>query len=276
MSDVAELAKSLAAWNADTGVPAPRLHADQISTEPGADLVKQVNDYNARASGSIDGMIRHFIDLFRAASPQERTEARKIIRQNGRRPIWQALEQWTPEEQDYAEQLRLRLACLAITYGMTDYRDDILEMNRLAKQVTEHGLDWSTFQAEYSKLAADYTPGLIDVPAMPEISEEDAAKQIQELSTKFAEHPDSAELLYQRGLVYMKSHDFDRAVQDLSAALRVDHNNAEYLYQRGTAYAGKGDVKNAFNDYVEVVSHHPNHPRADEMRSKIKEWRSLR
>lgn len=276
MSEVIELAKTLAAWTVDPGVVEPRVPYEQRNTIPLEEITRQLSDYNAQAYGTINGTIRRFIELFTSVSPQERTEARKIIRENGRRPIWQALEQWSPDEHDYAKRIRLRLACLAITWGMTDYRDDLLGMNSLAKQVGERGLDWTAFHAEYEKLAADFTPNLIGVSASPEISEGQAANEIATLTAAIAEHPDSADVYYQRALTYMKSHDFQRAIDDFSAALRIDNYNAEYRYQRGTAYAAAGNVKAAFNDYVDVVSKAPGHAHADEIRDRIKEWRSLR
>src|SRR5262245_21726519 len=82
----------------------------------------------------INGEIGLFISLFRNASSEERTSARRILREGGPKPIWVLLGVWQPTETDPAERLPLLLTRYAINHGVEDYRDEALALNNLSQE----------------------------------------------------------------------------------------------------------------------------------------------
>jgi hypothetical protein len=153
MPDLIELAKSLSAWTPkQAGKP---VSYDQLYAMVLKDF-KPANT-NIPAFSRINGEIRQFITLFRAASPEERTAARRILREGGPKPIWVLLRGWQPADTDPAERLRLILTRYAITHRMDDYRDEAVALNALSQEAIRQGLEWKTFQSEYTGMCADDT-----------------------------------------------------------------------------------------------------------------------
>jgi hypothetical protein len=150
MSDLTELAKSLAAW-------APKSAGQPVSYDQFSRMVYSSFQPNTNIPtfSRTNGQIRQLIDLFRQASAGERAAVRRIIREGGPKPIWVLLGGWQPAETDPAERLRLLVTKYAIHRGLDDYRDEALALNALYEEATRQGLDWKTFEAEYKAMSVD-------------------------------------------------------------------------------------------------------------------------
>lgn len=244
-----ELAKVLGEWRPEAGKP----------PHPTEEVNEQIAQY---------------VELFRNASPKERTEARKLFREKGAIPNWTAFEFWMPKTKEVTESIRLRMAAIAAAFGST-YRDGSRRFEEFEAELNKLGHDWGQYQTEYTLLAADFVAIPNDLPEIPSISAEDFAREIEKLNAAIANQSDSADLYYQRGVLRMRNREFDKAIFDLSKAIKLDRKNTDYPYQRAIAFASIGFVGHARGDFMTIIMSNPNHPQADYLRDKNNAWRYL-
>src|SRR5262245_26559036 len=67
-------------------------------------------------------------------------------------------------------------------------------------------------------------------------STKNSAEQLSEL---IKQHPDDADLYYNRASLYMKKGDGSAALNDMQNAVRMDSSNAEYFLLLGDIYFSK-------------------------------------
>lgn len=82
------------------------------------------------------------------------------------------------------------------------------------------------------------------------------------LDAKIFKHPKDADLLYQRGQVYMELHRVNEAIADLSRAVSLDSKKIEYHLLLADAYFANGDVEHAYTSLRNALDLDPDNDEA--------------
>jgi tetratricopeptide (TPR) repeat protein len=82
--------------------------------------------------------------------------------------------------------------------------------------------------------------------------------------------PQSAELLFYRGLAKQTAGDNQGAINDYTQAISINPNFAEAYFNRGYAKAFLRDLEGAINDFTQAIGIYPNDPGAYNNRGNVK------
>ena len=240
-------------------------------------------------------VIRQFLRAFLTAPPADRAQARRLLRERAPGTFWYLWQYNAPiADQDhpqtlaeyradaisykqrfYLDWLRLTLLQHAIGYGMIDYRDDILAAKAFADEAFAKGVNYPALAAEIAALNAADT-GLPEPLAPTPQQAAEIERLTAAIEADFTEAPPIADLYLQRALAYLQINEFRLALDDLQYALYIDSSNGEIYFQLGELYARLGNINSAFSTYTNFLTKYPAHPRADQMRRHLDEWRPLR
>ena len=240
-------------------------------------------------------VIRRFLRAYISASPSQRGQGRKLLRERAAGSFWYLWQYCLPlAEQDqptnwaayraaaasfkerfYLDWLRLSLLQHGIGYGMIDYLDDILASKSYADEALAKGVNYYAIAKQIADLNAADAELPEPLPPSPEVAAEIAALTAT-IDADFTEAPPMAEVYLKRALAYLQINQFKLALDDLTYATQIDKTNGEIQFQLGELYARLGNINSAFNTYTDFLVKYPDHPRADQMHRHLDEWRPLR
>jgi tetratricopeptide (TPR) repeat protein len=92
---------------------------------------------------------------------------------------------------------------------------------------------------------------------------------LAEIEQRLKNNPADAGALYQRGLTWLRSREYDRALVDFTRAISLQPSRPEYYWSRSTAYAENGDNDGALSDCNELLRLDPGHADAYLRRASI-------
>lgn len=91
----------------------------------------------------------------------------------------------------------------------------------------------------------------------PSVDAENAYKRIDEYSAVLVAQPRNAQLLIQRGDLYLQVREFDLAVEDYSDAIEIDNKLDAAYFGRGMALGRSGRIKEGITDLDVYIKRNP-------------------